>query len=124
MNSNQPRRKAGEAHLPPIVFFSRSLKPPHSGYDIEILPSLSVTTIKMGDDSHAEISPRERPSEPPSFSARDHAANTPNHEKEDGDLNDSDVPRPSKWSMGILNVPDTHEVPGKISRQSLCSHNI
>ncbi|TGO46800.1 hypothetical protein BOTNAR_0564g00010 [Botryotinia narcissicola] len=68
----------------------------------------------MGDDSHAEISPRERPSEPHSFSAQDHAANTPNHEKEDGDLNDSDVPRPSKWSMGILNVPDTHEVPGSI----------
>ncbi|TGO81901.1 hypothetical protein BPOR_0978g00030 [Botrytis porri] len=68
----------------------------------------------MGDDSHAEISPRETPSEPHSFSARDHAAHTPNHEKEEGDLNDTDVPRPSKWSMGILNVPDTHEVPGSI----------
>lgn len=78
----------------------------------------------MGDDSHAEISPREIPSEPHAFFARDAAANTPIHEKEDGDLNDSGAPRPSKWSMGILNVPDTHEVPGKISGQSLCSHNI
>ncbi|KAB8290406.1 hypothetical protein EYC80_010839 [Monilinia laxa] len=67
----------------------------------------------MGDDT--EISPRGLPSDPRSFFARDSASNSPANEKEDGDLEGSDAKlRPSKWSMGILNVPDTHEVPGSI----------
>lgn len=71
----------------------------------------------MGDDPNTETSPRGAPSEPRSFFARDSTANSPAIEKEDEDLEDSNATgRPSKWSMGILNVPDTHEVPGKISR--------
>ncbi|KAI9645255.1 hypothetical protein NHQ30_005990 [Ciborinia camelliae] len=69
----------------------------------------------MVDDPIRDISPRGIPSEPRSFFTRNSASNSPAHEKEDGDLEDLDVKlRPSKWSMGMLNVPDTHEVPGSI----------
>ncbi|KAJ8058678.1 hypothetical protein OCU04_012852 [Sclerotinia nivalis] len=71
----------------------------------------------MGDDPITDIFPKEAPSEPRSFFVRDSAVSSPanENEKEDGDLEDSNVKgRPSKWSMGILNVPNTHEVPGSI----------
>jgi hypothetical protein len=29
---------------------------------------------------------------------------------------EGDLGRPTKWSMGILNDPDTHEVPGRFIR--------
>lgn len=78
----------------------------------------------MGDDSD-DTSPRGAHSEPRSFFARDSAANSPANEKEEGDLEGSDAKlRPSKWSMGILNVPDTHEVPGEFSKYPIIAYNI
>ncbi|QSZ36476.1 hypothetical protein DSL72_006355 [Monilinia vaccinii-corymbosi] len=69
----------------------------------------------MRDDPDAEVSRREAPSDSCSFFARDSASQSATNEKEDADLEGTEAkPRPPKRSMGILNVPDTHEVPGSV----------
>ena len=47
---------------------------------------------------------------PRSFFARNSAANDVDERLEDSYI---DKGKPTKWSMGVLNDPDTHEVPGR-----------
>lgn len=63
---------------------------------------------------------REKPSTPTSerprsFFARNSASDGANA-TERGDMEEfeEDSGRPTKWSMGVLNDPDTHEVPGML----------
>ncbi|TVY40433.1 putative MFS-type transporter [Lachnellula occidentalis] len=49
-----------------------------------------------------------------SFFARNSASNVNDEERTAVDEDGEKESRPTKWSMGVLNDPDTHEVPGSI----------
>ncbi|KAE8442086.1 hypothetical protein EG329_003844 [Mollisiaceae sp. DMI_Dod_QoI] len=66
----------------------------------------------MQADTEHERPPLSPASERPrSFFARNSASNA---NDQDGEDSEEDKGRPTKWSMGVLNDPRTHEVPGSV----------
>lgn len=65
------------------------------------------TTARFPTDPVSPTSERAR-----SFFARNSASNGSNGQEEPVENFDDEKGKPTRWSMGVLNDPNTHEVPG------------